>query len=103
MEPMLIEALKQVPALGVLVVLVVYFLRALDRKDAAFLAAIATRDEKQAAMQTRCHEVQDAATAAIRDGAVAQQRLVDATAEKGTLVTAVREAVRTELRERPAA
>jgi hypothetical protein len=56
MEDALKEAARQIPSLAVLVVLVVYFLRALDN-----------RDETIKAIAETCHTSQAGATAAIRD------------------------------------
>ena len=56
MDEALKEAARQIPSLVVLVVLVVYFLRALDK-----------RDETIKAIAETCHTSQASATAAIKD------------------------------------
>ena len=56
MEDALKEAARQVPSLTVLVVLVLYFLRALDK-----------RDETIKAIAETCHTSQASATAAINE------------------------------------
>ena len=56
MEAMLTEAVRQVPSLVVLVVLVVQFLRALDR-----------RDQTIRAIADSCHATQAKASAAIEE------------------------------------
>jgi hypothetical protein len=56
MEEALKEAARQIPSLVVLVVLVLYFLRALDKRDDTIKAIADT-----------CHTSQQAATAAINE------------------------------------
>jgi hypothetical protein len=56
MDEVLTEAARQVPSLVVLVVLVIYFLRALDRRDQTIRAIAET-----------CHQSQAGATAAINE------------------------------------
>ena len=56
MDEALKEAARQVPSLAVLVVLVIYFLRALDRRDSTIKS-----------IADSCHASQAAATAAVQE------------------------------------
>lgn len=91
MEPLLVEAVRQVPALVVLMAVVGLFLRsqvgflsALGQFRAA-LEAMETREERRA---SECHEVQRETLAALRDNGVvvggAAQAVREAVARCGT-------------------
>lgn len=58
MEPLLVEIAKQVPALAVLVVLVLRFLRTQREQGDAFVAALDTRDKAVRAMATTAEATQ---------------------------------------------
>lgn len=110
MEEVLKAAAQQAPSLVVLVVLVWFFLRSIERKDQAaekrdeaFLAAIKLRDEQTEEIQRRCHHAKAAATKAMQETAVEQRRLADSVAPDGVLMQSVRQVVREELRERQTA
>jgi len=83
MDETLKEAARQVPSLAVLVVLVIYFLRALDR-----------RDETIKAIAETCHANQQAATAAISENTRVLGRVGEALdAQRQSIADAVRDGI----------
>ena len=83
MEAMLTEAVRQVPSLVVLVLLVVQFLRALDR-----------RDQTIRAIADSCHVTQAKATEAISENNKALGRIGEALdAHRQQIADAVRDGI----------
>lgn len=83
MDEALKEAARQVPSLTVLVVLVIYFLRALDRRDSTIKSIAET-----------CHASQQQATAAINENTRVLGRVGEALdAHRQQVADAVRDGI----------
>jgi hypothetical protein len=83
MDEALKEASRQVPSLVVLVVLVVYFLRALDR-----------RDQTIRSIANSCHASQSLATAAVQENTRAPGRIGEALdGQRQAIADAVRDGI----------
>lgn len=83
MDEALKEAARQVPSLVVLVVLVVYFLRALDRRDATIQR-----------IADSCHANQSVATAAVQENTRALGRIGEALdGQRQSIADAVRDGI----------
>lgn len=83
MEQMLTEAVRQVPSLVVLVLLVVQFLRALDRRDQTIRAIADT-----------CHAAQAQASRVIEDNSRALGRVTECLdAQRQSIADAVRDGI----------
>ncbi len=83
MDEALKEAARQAPALVVLVILVVYFLRALDRRDSTIKS-----------IADSCHASQAAATAAVQENTRALGRVGEALdAQRQSIADAVRDGI----------
>jgi len=83
MEEALKEAARQVPSLAVLVVLVIHFLRALDRRDSTIRA-----------IADSCHATQASTTAAITENTRALGRVGEALdAHRQVIADAVRDGI----------
>ena len=83
MDEALKEAARQVPSLTVLVVLVIYFLRALDRRDSTIKAIADT-----------CHAAQERGTAAVQENSRVLGRGCEALdAQRQLVADAVRDGI----------
>ena len=83
MDETLKEAARQVPSLTVLVVLVIYFLRALDRRDSTIKSIADT-----------CHASQQAATQAITENTRALGRVSEVLdVQRQSIADAVRDGI----------
>lgn len=83
MDEALREAARQVPSLTVLVVLVIYFLRALDRRDSTIKAIADT-----------CHAAQERGTQAITDNTRALGRVSEVLdVQRQSIADAVRDGI----------
>ena len=75
MEKILESAVTQVPAMVLLLLVVIAFLKAQDKRDIAFMAALKTRDDVTEAIAKECHTVARSATTAAMENSRAMGRV----------------------------